>query len=90
MDEVVIKLEDGRYLALWFSDNQAATEGCDSCIGYALFDEDMNALDGGEMDYNEYTSNYESIFDAIPDVIEFATEELLDYEMTGMLVEDFE
>lgn len=90
MDEVVIKLEDGRYLAMWFSMNSAATEGCDACIGYNLYDADKNELDGGEMDYNDYKSGYKNITDAIPDVIEFATEELLDYEMTGMLVEDFE
>jgi hypothetical protein len=90
MDEVVIKLEDGRYLAMWFSDNPAATEGCDSCIGYILYDGYGVNLDGGEMDYNEYTAGYNSIFDAIPDVIEFATEELLEYEMTGLSIDDFE
>lgn len=90
MDEVVIKLEDGRYLAMWFSMNAAAAEGCDACIGYGLYDADKNELDGGEMDYNEYKAGYDHITDAIPDIIEFATDELLDYEMTGLLCEDFE
>lgn len=90
MDEVVIKLENGCYLAMWSSDNPASTEGCDACVGYNLYDADKNLIDGGEMDYNEYRAGYKHIMDSIPDVIEFATEELLDYEMTGMLVEDLE
>ena len=89
MDEVVIQLEDGRYLAMWFSDNEAATEGCDACVGYTLYDDNKSEIDGGEMDYNEYIASYNSIFDAIPDVIEFATDEMLEYEMTRLLTDDF-
>lgn len=90
MDEVVIKLENGCYLAMWFSMNQAITENCDACIGYNLYDADKNELDGGEMDYNLYGAGYDEITDAIPDVIEFATEEILDYEMTELSIDDME
>lgn len=90
MDEVVIKLENRCYLTMWFSDNPASTEDCDACIGYNLYDENKKLIDGGEMDYNTYRAGYDDITDSIPDVIEFATDELLDYEMTGMLVEEFE
>ena len=90
MNEVVIKLENGCYLAMQFSMNSAVSEGCDACIDYTLYDSDKNEIDGGNMDYNEYKAGYKHIIDAIPDVIEFATDELLDYEMTGLLIEDFE
>ena len=90
MDEIVIKLENGCYLTMWFSMNPAAAEGCDACIGYNLYDEEKNELDGGEMDYNSYAKDYYEITDAIADVIEFATEEILDYEVTELLIDDFE
>ena len=90
MDEMVLLLDNSWYLAMWFSDNPAATSGCDSCIGFNLYDSDKELLDGGEMDYNEECAGYEYIFDAIADVIEFATDEQHDYEVTGLLVEDFE
>lgn len=90
MDEVVVLLENSCYLSMWFSDNPAATENCDACIGYTLYDPDMHEIDGGEMDYNEYDAGYNSIKDVIADVIEFATDEFLDYEITTLTSEDFE
>ena len=90
MDEIVILLDNGCYLTMWFSSNPAATQDCDACVGFGLYDTDKKLLDGGEMDYNDAKSGYKHIFDAITDVIEFATDEQHDYEVTGLLVEDFE
>lgn len=45
--------EDGREFIIlaWVSDNEPITEGCDACIGYALFGAGPDDfIDGGEMD----------------------------------------
>lgn len=90
MDEIVLLLDNGCYLTMWFSSNPAATEGCDACIGWNTYDLNKKEIDGGEMDYNDQKAGYKYIFDAITDVIEFVFEKQIDYTATGLLVEDFE
>lgn len=89
-DDIVIQLDNNNYLRLWFSDNEAITEGCDACIGYALYDKDKLLLDGGEYDYDSAADDYETITDAINDIIEFATEAKHDYVVTDLTFEDFD
>lgn len=90
MDEIVVLLDNNCYLAMWFSDNPAATNGCDACIGWTTYDLNKKEIDGGEMDYNEKHAGYNHIFDAITDVIDFVFDEHHDYEVTVLLIEDFE
>lgn len=60
-------------LKTWFSDNPAASEGCDACIGYSVHDtENHQFQDGGELDYNEAEKGYTDISQAVSDVIDFA------------------
>lgn len=89
-DDIVIQLDNNNYLRLWFSDNEAITEGCDACIGYTLYDKDKLLLDGGEYDYDSAVDDYEAITDAINDIIVFATEAKHDYVVTDLTFEDFD
>lgn len=92
MDEAVVKLDDGRYIALWFSDNPAYTENCDACIGYNVYNKDRDMIDGGEMDYNSEEKNYQTIEDAIKDTISFAIDsDLFSYEYNESIsIDEFE
>ena len=90
MDEVVVKLNNGCYLVMWFSCNEACTEWCDACIGWNTYDWNKKEIDGGELDYNSQTAGYEHIHDAITDVIDFVFEAQIDYTVTGLTMEDFE
>ena len=49
---VLIKLEDGRLVQCYFSDSPLAVDGCDSCLGYDLYDPDGLSIDGGEYEFN--------------------------------------
>lgn len=90
-DEIVIQLEDLRYIRLWFSMNPAATENCDACIGYCLYTEDKALIDGGEFDYNSDEKDYKNITYAIEDIIDFATNgELHSFTETNLTCEDFD
>lgn len=59
-------------LTAWFSDNEALSENCDACIGYSMRDHVNNMSDGGEMDYDSRTANYDTIDDALPDILGMA------------------
>lgn len=76
VDSMVLKLNTANkgeiYLAIWFSDNEAACEGCDACIGYGIYDMSENEIDGGEMDYDSEAENYDNISDTIDDILDFA------------------
>lgn len=79
------------YLKIWFSDNEAASAHCDACIGYSLYGPDKrHELDGGEMDYNSEKADYNTIEDAIPDILDFAFGFAADHEMTDLDPDDFE
>lgn len=70
--EITMENGDFMYLVAMFSGNPAATEGCDACIGYTLYDEDQDEIDGGEMDYDSEEKKYDTIDDALDDVLDFA------------------
>lgn len=81
-DEVVVKVENGDYVHLWFSSNESATEGCDACIDYEVYDENLKETDlGGGMDYNSAGKYTESIEEAIEDVLDFIYDKKLIYEV---------
>lgn len=60
------------YLIFWFSDNPAAVEGCDACIGYQVYDGNKTPGDGGELDYNMEEKSYNGLEDALEDIVDFA------------------
>lgn len=71
--EIKLRNEEPVLLKLWFSDNPAATEGCDACISYSIHDRlGRVTIDGGEMDYDSSKAGYGDISDALDDVIDFA------------------
>lgn len=85
--------QDRVYLKFWDSDNEAATEGCDSCIGYSVYDcNTEREIDGGEMDYDSESKNWASIRDAVEDVMDFALDgaEIDWYEESERDPDDFE
>ena len=91
MDEAIVKLNiEGYdyYIYLQFSDEPADCEDCDSCIDYSLFDENRNLIDGGLMEYDSKDRNYESITDAIDDIVDFACDKRASYILTDLTLED--
>ena len=44
------------YVKFWLSDNPAYTPNCNGVIGYDVYNEKSEIVDGGEMDFN--SSNY--------------------------------
>lgn len=68
-----VKMPDSAvYLVkFWISDNPAMTDGCDSCIGWSLFDARHAYLDGGEMDYDSQSKDYMPLEKCVPDLIDF-------------------
>lgn len=61
------------FLAMQWSDNEAASENCDACVAYWVFDGGMlTELDGGEMDYDSGEKAYVVLADALDDVLDFA------------------
>lgn len=86
-DEIVVKVTvDGQevYVQMQYSCNPSATEGCDACIDYTVYDLEGNELDGGNMDYKS-EEGYASIKDAIEDVLDFAFDSnVLDYEIADL------
>ena len=65
---VLIKLEDGRLVQCYFSDSPLVVDGCDSCLGYDLYDPDGVSLDGGEYEFNSADKH------VLDDLVEFITE----------------
>lgn len=91
----VVQPKDGGkvYLKFWDSDNEAATENCDSCIGYTVYDYGTEKeIDGGEMDYASNEKAWESIRDAVDDVMDFALDgkEIDWFEESDRDPDDFE
>ena len=72
MDELNLSLEltngEKRYLELWFSDNPPFDVNNAGCIGISLYNENMDQIDGGELDYIDDTIELK---DMINDCIEF-------------------
>lgn len=98
-DEVVIKICNPceydndliEYVALWFSKNEAENEKCNLCIGYNLYDEYSNEIDGGKFEYGSETTKYWTIECAINDVLESVFEKRgIAYEIICNSIEDFE
>lgn len=65
---VLIKLEDGRLVQCYFSDSPLAVDGCDSCLGYDLYDCDGLSIDGGEYEFNSKDKH------VLDNLVEFITE----------------
>ena len=57
-----------RYLELWFSDNPPFNINNAGCIGISLYDENIEQIDGGELDYTDDTIELK---DMINDCIKF-------------------
>lgn len=75
-------------LKTWFSDNPAASEGCDACIGYSVHDPGSHQFqDGGELDYNEAEKGYTDISQAVDDVIDFAFDGLSPIAVTESAID---
>ena len=70
---VLIKLEDGRLVQCYLSDSEIITEGCDSALGYDMYDMDGLSIDGGEYEY-EFNSKEKHVLDKL---VEFITEKKL-------------
>lgn len=51
--EVLTKDKKIRIIKMWFSDNPPYEEDAAGCIGYDVYDENLEIIDGGEMDYFE-------------------------------------
>ena len=91
MDVIVIYIEAKQnYIHLQFSDSGAATEDCDECIDYTLFNTDKEELDGGQMDYNSDEKQYQDIRDTVADIIDFVYDEDLSYTETDLTLEDIQ
>ena len=71
--EVILSINSGAfYLALWHSGNEAIEPDCDAVIGYMVYGDDKEAIDGGEIDYNsetQYTEGLEEAVDTIWDIL---------------------
>ncbi len=49
------------------------SDGCDASIDYTTYDLDFNEVDGGQMDFNRYSSHYvDDIRRAAGDIVRFA------------------
>lgn len=71
--EVRFNENEAMLLRFWFSDNEAAVKGCNACVGYSVYDpETLKETDGGEMDYDSAAKNYDTLDDALQDVLDFA------------------
>lgn len=93
MNEVIVKLEDGKYLHMQFGESEFTHEGCDMYVDFTLYDPDKSEVDGGQMDFNSGECDYESILDTINDTIAFAlvvseNDKLPLYEITNLSLED--
>lgn len=69
-----------RYLHIWFSDGDSEFDAPDqdAWIGYSIYDPAKTGpVDGGLMSYNSETSRYETLDDALDDVLEFAFDTIL-------------
>lgn len=60
-------------LAIWTSSEVAEEDGF-QCLGYSLYDEDRELLDGGFYEYPE-SKESETVADFLGDVLDFAFDE---------------
>ena len=74
---MLLKLKNEMVLQCYHSDNPPCSKGCDSVLGYCLFNADGSYNDGGELDYNSKKRSRQ----IINDVVEMATGEYMDYEI---------
>ena len=44
-----------KYMKIWFSDNPPADDENVGCIGISIYNEDLKEIDGGELDYIDYS-----------------------------------
>ncbi|MBO7212588.1 MAG: hypothetical protein J6V44_16520 [Methanobrevibacter sp.] len=65
---VLIKLEDGTMVHCYLSNSEVLGEGCDSVLGYDLYNTDGINIDGGEYDFNSADSSH-----LLKDLVEFIT-----------------
>lgn len=73
---VLIKLEDGTMVQCYLSDSEVMAEGCDSVLGYDLYNRDGLHIDGGEYDFNSSDSHL------LEDLVEFiAGSKTMKYEV---------
>ena len=42
-------------MKIWFSDNPPADDENVGCIGISIYNEDLKEIDGGELDYIDYS-----------------------------------
>lgn len=69
-NDFILILSDGNYLAVWPSDNEAFTDGCDSVVGYALYGPDKKEIDSGELDFNSNTQYQNGLIDAVDNILD--------------------
>jgi len=65
---VLIKLEDGTMAQCYYSDNDPWSDGCDSVLGYDLYNADGESIDGGEFEFNSITDKH-----VLDNLVEFIT-----------------
>lgn len=81
MREIILLLGNGNYLFMQFSDETLD----DSCVDYTIYSNNKILLDGGQMNSD---SVYDSITDAIVNILEFIDHADIYYEVTGLTHED--
>lgn len=70
MDNMVrLILATGEFLECGFTECDFHTDGCDSAIGYTLYDGNYEEKDGGHMDFSSERAHYKNLEDAVPDII---------------------
>lgn len=65
---VLIKLEDGTMAQCYYSDNDPWSDGCDSVMGYDLYNADGESIDGGEFEFNSEKDEH-----VLDNLVEFIT-----------------
>lgn len=87
--EIIVKLKNKNFLELHFSESaEVEDKNCDSIIDYTLYSDRRILIDGGQFEYNSITEGYNTIEDAIEDVIYFICSDTIGYEETTLDVED--
>lgn len=69
---------DDFYIALWQSDDSCESENCDSVIGYSVYDDEHELVDGGEMEYDSSRKTVLFATDMIFNLLSFIFEKEYD------------
>lgn len=69
------------YFRMWWSDNPPADENNPGCIGMSVFDEHMLEIDGGELDYENDSTE---LRDMISKCIDFMDLDVVEIKETSM------